>query len=189
MARVGRKRKMGQRSANGRLIPAKRTDFKALAGEQPHRVWLPEHLRTAEKAGTPLGCLNLLERITDEQYEAGRLYGVRVGLYRAQIGTPRALLARGRGQPCNPEACQVSDEARQECACWRTRASYDAAFEALTGAGRKALLTVNSVAIGDESCAPADVEHLKCGLDALCRHFGVTARPAAKAAETKSWRA
>jgi hypothetical protein len=58
MARRGRKRKIGLRHQGGELVRPQ-FDFRGLATLQPYRVWLPQEKRLNQKAGSPLGCLNL----------------------------------------------------------------------------------------------------------------------------------
>lgn len=177
LAKSGRKRKMGRRTPTGRLaIVRKHVDYQSMVGEQPHRSWLPADVRLSEKAGTPLGGLNLLGIITDEQHEAGQRYAVIVGTYRSIIGAPQALAGGGRGMGCDPEACMNSEEAREECSCRRTKVSYDAAYEALILVGQPAAKAVNRVAIYAEACTGAALPYLRCGLDALSAHFGLTGR-------------
>jgi hypothetical protein len=103
--RKGRKRKSGRRTPSG-AIARKPVDYRSMAALQPHRIRLPEALRSDEKAESVLGCLNLIYRIskrtaanrpgiTDEQYEAGRRYRRLVGAYLAHVGAPRSTAGSG----------------------------------------------------------------------------------------------
>jgi hypothetical protein len=150
-------------------------DYRALAGQQPHRRWLPESHRSDERAGSTLGSLNILYRtsvlpnankpgVTDEQHEAGRRYAVIVGAYRAMIGAPRGDGGSGRGYACRGE------EGCYPCLCLARQKNYSNAYEALAEAGRPAVMAVNAVAVHDQR---ADLDSLRAGLTALARHFGL----------------
>lgn len=161
---VGRKRK---RRMYPDREPANDPAWRETAN-QPHRAWLPLDMRLSEKAATPLGGLNLIGVITDEQYEAGCRYADVVGKYRGSIETPREGHSAGKGYRCLGELnCE-------DCECRRRKNAYDAAFEALADAGQKAARVVSRVAIYEETCR--DIESLRRGLSALERHFGLTDR-------------
>jgi hypothetical protein len=174
--RKGRKRKSGRRTASGQLT-RKPLDYRAMAGEQPHRNWLPVGLRTDERAGTVLGCLNLLNRISEHEYEAGRRYSVIVGAYLAMANAPRGTAGAGRGYDCSGE--QNCSETRQlvgrTCTCLDRTERFNRAYEAISrDGGRPAHIAVNWVAIQDRVCAPEHLKTLKLGLTALAGHFGLT---------------
>ncbi len=176
MARRGRKRKFGRRSSGGALARA-RIDFSELTALQPHRVWLPKEKRLDQKAASPLGCLNLLGVITSRQYLAGIRYAVVVGKYRAVIEAPRTTAGTGRGYACTGDPqCGRQGEAR--CECRRRKQTYDAAFAAVIEAGQRAARAVAHVAVHGETCPQGMLEHLKRGLDALARHFGLVGKGA-----------
>lgn len=166
--RKGRKRKSGRRTASGALAKA-HVDYQTMAAENPDRRWLPATLRLSEKAGTVLGGLNLIGRITDHQYEAGRRYGIVVGAYRSVIGTPTGMHGSSRGYDCAGLACLVDDRLC-ECASRKTR--YVRAFEAIKG--QRVHLAVNRVAVHDEQITEDQMDYLRLGLSALAVHFGLT---------------
>lgn len=175
MARKGRKRKWrGQKLAHTKEVAVERApDDRIRASLQPHRRCVREEDRLSEKAESPLGRLNLRDVITDEQYEAGLRYALIVGQYQAIIGVPRSTSGAGRGFPCTGEAT-CGAVAGIPCLCRERRVRYDAAFEALMGAGQRAAKAVARVAVWREEAA--DVEHLRTGLINLARHFGLTGR-------------
>jgi hypothetical protein len=51
--------RLGLRHPGGELVRPQ-FDFRGLATLQPYRVWPPQEKRLDQKAGSPLGCLNLL---------------------------------------------------------------------------------------------------------------------------------
>lgn len=174
--RKGRKRKSGRRTESGQLA-RKPVDYRAMAALQPHRSWLPAALRTDEKAGTILGCLNLLNRISDHEYEAGRRYSVIVGAYLAMANAPRGTAGAGKGYDCSGE--QSCSETRQligqTCICLDRTERFNRAYEAISRrGGRPSHMAVNWVAIQDHPCGPDHLEALKLGLSALASHFGLT---------------
>jgi hypothetical protein len=182
--RKGRKRKSGRRTPSGAVARRDPVDYRSMAALQPHRIRLPEALRSDEKAESVLGCLNLIYRIskrtaanrpgiTDEQYEAGRRYSVLVGAYLAHVGAPRSTAGSGSGShACPTGACEK---------CKAITDQYMRAHEAIgkkcTGIPRIAREThqaVNWVVIDDNLCNAEQLEWLKRGLSALARHFGLT---------------
>ena len=170
MARRGRKRKIGFRHPGGELVRV-RLDVRGLATLQPHRVWLPQEKRLDQKAGSPLGCLNLLGVLTDAQYLAGVRYAVAVGKYRAVIETPRATSGAGRGYDC-PGDLRCGRDPGESCECARRKERYDAAFAAVIEAGQRAARAVARVAVHGEQCPRGALADLKRGLDALAQHLG-----------------
>ena len=173
VVRRGRKRKIGRRHPNGELVAAPNND-RALAALQPHRRWLPPDLRLSEKAGTPLGGLNLIGVLSDAQHEAALRYAVVVGEYRAVIEAPKGLAGGGKGFGCLGDCVQrrrSGDEV--ECVCEKRKQRYDSAFAAVIEAGQRAARAVARVAVHAEQCPLGALSDLKRGLDALCRHFGL----------------
>lgn len=163
----GRKRKAGRRTSNGRLAREPLPDVRAAVGEQPHRAWLPAHMRLWEKAGDPLGCLQIKGAITEQQYEAGRLYAYFAGSYRAVIGGPRVLGGNGRGGDCNPLACVP-----EQCECLYRKQRYFSAIIALLGAGEACKRAVENLVLHGRP--PEYLVELTFGLDRLVEHFGLT---------------
>lgn len=178
MNRKGRKRKSGARSKSGCLARVV-VDYLTMAANNPDRRDLPADKRLSEKAASLLGKFNLLAKITDAQYEAGRRYAVIVGAYLAMANAPRSTAGASRGPGCAGELnCPVDT-----CACLAKTDRYTDAYEAVERAGRvsifgahKVHLAVKRVAIHDQACFPDQVEPLRLGLSALAAHFGLTHR-------------
>jgi len=168
--RKGRKRKSGRREPSGRARRAP-VDYRAMAAKNPDRRGLPEALRTHERAGSALGRLNLKKRISDNEYEAGQRYSVIVGAYRAMIGVPGHLSGGGWGFDCGGFGCPDNPDA---CICLARKNRYDAAY--CTIRTHAAHMAVNAVAIHDHDIPPDELVHLRVGLSALARHFGLTAK-------------
>lgn len=174
--RKGRKRKSGARSKSGSLVRAT-VDYLTLAANNPDRRDLPADKRLSEKAASLLGKFNLLSKISDAQYEAGRRYAVIVGAYLAMANAPRSTAGASRGPGCAGELKCPPDT----CACLAKTDRYTDAYEAVETAGRisifgahKVHIAVKRVAIHDQACFPDQVEPLKLGLSALASHFGLT---------------
>jgi hypothetical protein len=172
--RKGRKRKSGRRTTSGRIIRAP-VDYRAMAALQPRRIGLPVALRGHERAESVLGCLALLNRISEAQYESGRRYAVLVGAYLAMAGAPRSTAGNGHGgHECPTGTCDT---------CRNTMDRYMRAHEAIgrhcQGIPRICRHThaaVNWVVIDDHLCTAEQLEYLKLGLTALAQHFGLTNR-------------
>ena len=199
MSRAGRKRKPGHRQRNGRLKrePSKQDlDDKVRTSRQPHRRALASSLRAAgadddvvkklaagEEAESPIGRLWAAGRLAmageadsqaaRDRYDAGAMFAQIVGAYRSVIESPRDVAGSGRGFPCQELLCTL---ARESCECERRKARYDGAFESLSRTGRRALKAVNQVAVHREAIALEELVYLVAGLEALRRHFGLTAR-------------
>lgn len=174
MARAGRKRNPRMHLSSVGL----KIDYRALSFDQPHRRVLPIDMRSSEKAETPFGCLNLLGAVSDEQFEAGRLYRIAVQEYGSSIGVPVGDGVGGRGYPCKGDPrCGIGEPGKPEplpCECRRRKIAYNQAFEALAPAGHKAQVQVGHVAVHGRGCN--DLKELRRGLDLLVRHFGVGRR-------------
>jgi hypothetical protein len=137
---------------------------------QPHRAGLPDALRGSEKAGTVLGRLNLLGKLTDHQHEAGQRFAVIVGRYRSSIGAPTGTHSGGKGMGCNPEQCDPED-----CACLSAKQAFAQASRALLDAGHRAQVAVWLVTVHDQRYS-GYLPLLIRGLNALVRHFGLDTR-------------
>lgn len=167
----GRKRKSGRRHPSGK-IDQRHPDDKKLAELQPHRRHLPADCRSSEKAGYPLGDLNLRGILSNQQHEAGQRYAAIVGRYRAVIGSPMATAKSGRGFDC-AGACVVTEA----CECRSRKTSYDRVYEALRASGQRALVAVNNIAVHQNELDLSDwarVMWTVVGLDALVTYFGLT---------------
>jgi hypothetical protein len=167
LARTGRKRKTGRRHPSGDLAMP-RVDYRSMAALQPHRVWLPADRRLSEKAETPLGGLNLIGVISDEQYEAGRWYASVVARYRTSIEAPNPSPASIAGEGGGGVVYLSREQAEQR------KDEYDRAFEAVFEAGQKAARTVARVAVYGEACPRGFMPDLIRGLQALAVHRGLT---------------
>lgn len=168
--RKGRKRKSGRRTS-GRLVAAPRIDHRASVGSQPHRNWLPASLREHERASDVLGCLNLLKRISDHEYEAGRRYCVVVAAYRQVIGAPRGTIGSGRSHACEPTSC-LKDSTN--CVCEMRTAQYRDATRKLILAGQRAYNVTHQVVVHEMIPNSDQLADLCCGLRALEKLFGLT---------------
>ncbi len=161
------------------------TDDRIRTSRQPHRRLLPEELRCAEEAESPLGRLYLAKLLRSredaerddeparDRYNAGTMYAFAVGAYRAVIGAPNGTAGGGRGYPCDTVVCALDPG---KCECLRRKARYNNAFEALSDVGRRQLLAVNRVVAHREAIAPEEMVYLIEGLEALVWHFGLTRR-------------
>lgn len=170
MARTGRRRSVRIHPSNREV----KIDYRALASQQPHRRWLPEKVRLDQKADSVLGCLNLINVISDDQHEAGQRYARIVGQYQASIGTPTALSGNGKGYICKPMHCMRPPAGVETiCECRRRKEHYDAAFAAVIEGGQKAAKVVARVAVWNEPYPRGQLGDLKRGLSALAKHFGI----------------
>ena len=168
---AGRKRKPGKRERNGRPVRTPLPDHRAHALAWPSRSHLPVKARLDQKAATPLGGLNILNVITDEEYEAGRRFAGIVMRYRAVIEAPNpapgGMDHQGRG-------FIDADESERRTGLYN--AAY-AAFNAIEchRARHLARKWVKTVAVYDESCpGGVPLEALKLGLSILAAYFGLT---------------
>lgn len=167
--RRGKKRRSSVSAARHRRAPV---DYRATVAAQPHRCWLPESLRAHERASDVLGCLNLLKRISEHEYEAGRRYGVIVAAYRQAIGTPKGTIGNGRGYPCEPSACAKAGG----CECQDRTARYRDATRALILAGQRAYNATYQVVVQETIPTREQLADLCCGLRALERFLGLSGR-------------
>ncbi len=171
MSRAGRKRKAGRRYQNGHLATVY-VNPRQLAADQPHRRWLPKDVRLDQRADTAIGGLALIGAITDDQCLAGEEYAKAVGRYRSVIAPPAGLRCGGRAYDCEPTWCTAYPD--DHCECQSRTSKYNDLFEALTRAGRKALVAVNCVAVHGLRIRRGELRTLRSGLDALVKHLGLT---------------
>ncbi len=170
LARPGRKRKSGRRTASGHLA-REHVNYAALAAEQPHRRGLPAELRTHPDAVTELGRLALLGLITQPQKLAGEEYSRRVGAYRATIAPPSQLGARGRSFECNPIGCGLEPE---KCTCERRKGELRVLLDVLTDCGGRVKIATEMVCIEDQRATEAVLGYVTLGLAALANRLGLT---------------
>jgi hypothetical protein len=195
--RAGRHRKAGKREKNGRPQRTK-PDLKTKTSRQPHRRALSADVRTDERAESAIGRLFLRQQLHNERhpklpieaalhvdsdcYDAAQRYAHVVGEYRSTIEGPRSTSGSGRGADCvaeifGREACRFDPD---NCKCFRRKARYDGAFEALHEAGRAALMAVNRVVIQSADPTAEEIVYLVAGLRVLAWHFGLTSRRPAR---------
>ena len=174
VARRGRKRKTTKRYPSGDPVREKQPDDRVRTARQPHRRVLKEADRMSEQAESPLGRLCLRGIISEQALEAGNRFTAIVGAYRATIEAP-ASTARSAGgrNPCHVSSTGFCDP--RDCLCLGNKERYDAAFEALSRAGQRPAKVVARVAVHREEITREDLVYLVIGLNALARHFGLTA--------------
>lgn len=154
-------------------VPVPKSALDLLAG-QPHRRGLPEGQRLDPLAESSLGRLRLCDKISDEQVEAGRLFALCVGAFRAVFKAPRGVGASsGIGSNCPTGGC---GEFLIGCHCQASRDRYCAAYEALAASGRPAVMAVNAVVIQGEPCGDGLLFSLQTGLTALELYFGLRSK-------------
>ncbi len=174
MSRAGRKRRSGRRHPNGRLALERGESPREIARRMPHRREFGE-AALDQRAESSLGRLVLQKYITPDQWVAGQAFRRAWGVYLSTIGPPRAIgMAQFGGNGC--EGCPVPVEPRN-CLCAFRRAFYEHADRELRRVGFLPQHVVKLVALHDHVCAPAWVEVLRLGLDALVVHFGLTTKP------------
>jgi hypothetical protein len=169
---VGRKRKPVKREKNGRAIRGPIPDQRAHALDWPSRSHLPAKDRLSEKAATPLGGLNILGVITNEEYEAGRRFAGIVMRYRAVIEAPNP--APG-GNDQGGRTFIPMDESERRTVDYNQ--AHNKGFAAIEDFSlrQKARKWVKDVAVYDESCPGGlPMEALKLGLSTLATYFGLT---------------
>jgi hypothetical protein len=151
MSRPGRKRKQGARYPGGqrkrRSNEEKIEERVRLARNQPHRRSLRSNDRISELAESPLGRRRLQGDISELQYQAGCRYAVIVGEYRTILQGPKMTAGSGRALSCATlcaaahelldarQRGEVREGLLQACTCLDRKERYDAAFEAVLGAG------------------------------------------------------
>ncbi len=168
---VGRKRRQNiKRQPDGRPVPDKGIDPKAIAQLMPHRRLVPANVAHDPKAESELGRLCLNGWITEVQYQAGVKYREIVQRYRVVIDCPRSTEASMSGVIVGPwGASSIMDENE----ALRRKANYDAAFEYLEArCGNRGARAVAHCVMQDKKTP--HIAHLKCGLSALAEHLGLT---------------
>jgi hypothetical protein len=166
---VGRKRKLGKRTASGRVVKPYENPKRQVM-EQPHRRDLPAQFRDRPEPESPFGQLMCLGIITPAQHEAGKRYRDISFAYRAVVsGAPyphpqaiSLLSVHGRGGEPSRETIQA------------IKGVYDAAFEALSEAGNRPQRAVKDHAVFERPCTD-EYSHalLRRGLDRLVEHYGI----------------
>lgn len=184
--RKGRKRKSGNRKPSGDVILA-RVDYRDMAKLWPVRRDVAEPYRLDERTGTEIGRLNIKWRtsglpllirpgISNEEYEAGRLYAIAVNAYLAMAGAPRiACLMATFFSGSDAESMPAGQLRIASTDYDKTRTErYMRAYEAIRS--RQCHMAVNAVAVHDEPCADSQYRALRAGLQDLAAHFGLLAQ-------------
>jgi hypothetical protein len=164
---VGRKRKQGKRERNGRIQRERAIDPKVISLGQPHRQSVPAEKRHDQRAENPFGRLNLINAVSDVEYDAGIKYRDDYLRYRVTIDSPNP----------NPAAISLDRIAyggrlplsEEEAA--RRRNTYMRAFEAVTGYGPR--LVIKSVVFYEKELQPGDLPDLRIALQGLVKHYGL----------------
>ena len=167
---IGRKRKSGPREPNGRLERERAIDPKAIAQLMPHRRLVPADAAHDPKAESLLGRLQLNGWLSVAQWQAGESYWEIVNRYRAVIDAPRGEVSMNGVivGPWGGGMTITDDEAK------RRKDNFNAAFEAMhSAAGHRGAVAVSHCLHGKNDFA---LRYLKCGLDALAEHLGLTNR-------------
>ncbi len=163
---VGRKRRQNiKREPNGQAQRERGIDPKAIAQLMPHRRLVPANVAHDPKAESIMGRLCLNGWITEIQYQAGVKYRTATARYRTVIEAPRSSEASMSGVIVGPWGGSEMTEERQI----EIRDAYMRAFEALDSVG---VARDISHVIHDKH--PFTIPRVKCGLDALARHYGLT---------------
>ncbi len=167
---AGRKRKPGPRYPSGDRVVEKDADIHQIAQSMPHRQDVPEGIRHDYRAESAFGRLLLTQQISGKQYQAGIIYRGIVSRYKAILDSPPMDPASMAGVLIGPWGRSSRNMDDNEIA--RRRDDYNAAYETLeTGAGNRGARAVAHW-IFEKGDLP--IEHLRCGLNILIVHFGLT---------------
>lgn len=175
--RRGRKRKTGHIYPGSIDADPRMRD---VALSHPHR----RRWGLDQRAETPLGGLNLVGALTDEQYAAGCQYAKDVAKYRAALGLPKSTpsgvdLNRVGGMDRGVETLDPDEIAHR-------KEAYDRAFAAVLEAGHRAARAVAQVAVYGNACPEGCFQDLKRGLDKLAAHYRLV--KAERKAKILAWR-
>jgi hypothetical protein len=179
MAKKGRKRKAGNRTASGQLSRSMSAVLergeRELAMRQPHRAWLPEAHRLDQRAESELGRIYLAGHISEPQCWAGERWREIVREYRyflASPVTPGSALGRMVASTIDPDAWRNGESGTSERAETdeekrsRVLARHGAALREIP---RSAFPVMEAVVILDRALDPALLPALQVGLAALAR--------------------
>lgn len=174
MARRGRKRKGGHRKPSGDLIKGepkeKGESAMIIALHQPHRRTASLGHSDDRRAETPLGILNMIGAVSNQEYAAARRYARIVNRYRQVINSPNPS-PPSIGGAFEPRygGYEIEDAGER-------KAEYNAVYEALDQAGKTALNSVNRMAVYGEPCPLGTFPALMRGLRSLTSYFDLTDR-------------
>lgn len=169
MARKGRHRKAGYRKPSGDLIETQKTESALLiALRQPHRQLAPPTHADDARAGTPLGCLNLIGAVSHAEYAAAYRFARIVNRYRPVINSPNANppSIAGAFEP-KRGGHEITDAAERTF-------DYNEALAALNPAGHTSIVIVNQMAVYGEQCPYGGFGALIRGLRRLRDFFDLT---------------
>lgn len=184
MAKKGRKRKAGNRTASGQLSRSMSAILdrgeRELAMMQPHRAWLPEASRLDQRAESELGRLHLAGHISEPQCWAGERWRGIVAEYRRFLATPVTsgstlgqMVANNvgpddwrSGESGKSERPETDEEKRA-----RVLTQHGAALRAIP---RSSFLVMEAVVILDRTLDPAQLPALQIGLSALAQLWRMT---------------
>src|SRR5262245_47165749 len=171
MKRRGRKRKLGRRHPNGKLVQARHASPAVIAAAMPHRRGCGEHA-VNQLAETALGRAQLADEIDKVQYAAGSQYAAVWHQYLAVLNGPRKP-SGGHGRAFDCGGCLDLTET-SFCLCRERQRRWREVRAVLARSG--ALIEVEAIALYDRELAEGFHATLRLGLDALARHFGLTPR-------------
>lgn len=181
MARRGRPRKNGKRTASGQLSRSTLAVLERAEREQvmaqPHRACLPEALRMDQRAESAIGRMFLMEDITEAQFWAADRWRSIVAQFHVVLASPMTggsmlgrIVAPGAGQDEESgknERPETEEEMRE-----RVLDQHGEAMRAIRSLDHSPLVfrVMEAVVIKDEACRnPQALARLVSGLDALCR--------------------
>lgn len=178
MAKRGRPRKAGQRTASGQLSRStiavlERGEREAVMA-QPHRAGLPEELRMDQRAESVIGRMFLTGAITEAQYWAADRWRALVAQFHVVLATPMttgSMLGRMVAPAAGQEEASGTDERRETEEEMRERvlAQHKAAMGEIRALDASPLIfrAMEQVILRDCACGGGDAAHLQRGLDAL----------------------
>lgn len=172
---MGRPRKSGKRTPAGELSREGRAAAEACA---------PGHLRTIRDQllrevrdplwRSNLGIMNLHGEITVQQLEAGKRWRNLAREYQSILGV-RGIKSASVERIGASGGCSITDVNATEVdeRDWRICRDFEAALDALHGAGRAAVFTVRLLCEEDQSLSWEQKRYAVGGLEALAVHWGL----------------
>ncbi|UOK73002.1 hypothetical protein [Ancylobacter polymorphus] len=178
MAKRGRPRKAGKRTASGQLSRStiavlERGEREAVMA-QPHRASLPEELRMDQRAESVIGRMFLTGAISEAQYWAADRWRALVAQFHVVLATPMttgSMLGRMVAPAAGQEEASGTDERRETEEEMRERVltQHKAAMGEIRALDSAPLIfrAMEAVILRDCACSKREQEHLQRGLDAL----------------------